>query len=87
MIVTIANVLVLLFLVYAGFGLVFAFPFVFRGVNRIDRVALGSTWGFRLIILPGVVVLWPLLLRRWVADDPPPRERNAHRDRAARGDS
>ena len=84
MIVNIADVLVLLLLAYVGFGVVFAFPFVFYGANRIDPVALGSSWGFRLIILPGVVALWPLLLRRWVAGDSLPRERNAHRNAARR---
>ena len=84
MIVNIADGLVLLLLAYLGFGLVFAVPFVFKGANRIDPVALAGTWGFRLIILPGVVALWPLLLRRWVADDPPPTERNAHRVAARR---
>jgi hypothetical protein len=84
-VVAIANGLVLLLLVYSGIGLVFALIFVFIGVNRIDPVALGSSWGFRLIIIPGVVAFWPALLRRWIADDPLPRERNAHRDAAARG--
>ena len=84
MIVIIANGLVLLLLAYVGFGLVFAVPFVFYGANRLDPVALGSTWGFRLIILPGVVALWPLLLRRWVAGDASPTERNPHRDAAGR---
>lgn len=69
--------------IYAAAGLLFAVPFVLRGVNRIDRVAAAGTWGFRLIIVPGVVALWPLLLRRWLSGSAPPRERNAHRDAAA----
>jgi len=65
-------------------GLAFAPPFVIRGVGRIDPAARGASWGFRLIVVPGVVALWPLLARRWLAGAPPPHERNAHRD-AARG--
>ena len=64
--------------VYAAAGLVFAIAFVLRGVERIDPAAKGASWGFRLIVLPGVVALWPLLLRRWISGAPP-AEKNAHR--------
>jgi hypothetical protein len=53
-------------MLYLGVGLVFSVAFVFAGVNRVDPVARQSSWGFRLMILPGSVALWPLLLRRWV---------------------
>lgn len=69
---------------YALAGVAFAIPFVLRGVGRIDPVAREGTWGFRLIIVPGVVALWPLLaFRWWRGDTQPPVECNAHR-RAAR---
>jgi hypothetical protein len=51
--------------IYAAAGLLFAVPFLWRGVARLDPVASGSPLGFRLIILPGVVALWPLLAWRW----------------------
>ncbi len=81
---TIAGWLMLALGVYAGLGLVFAVPFVLRGVGRIDPRARAGSRGFRLAILPGVVAFWPLLARRWAAGSPPPEERNPHRD-AARG--
>jgi hypothetical protein len=65
---------------YVALGLLFAIPFVLRGVAAIDPAARQATRGFRLVILPGVVALWPILLRRWIAGSPPPRERTAHRD-------
>ena len=68
---------------YLILGVLFAVPFVARGVNRIDPVAARGTWGFRVLIFPGTVALWPVLLRRWLAASPPPEEHNAHR-RAAR---
>lgn len=69
---------------YALAGLAFAIPFVSRGAGRIDPVAGEGTWGFRLIILPGVIALWPLLAARWWSGARhPPAECNAHR-RAAR---
>jgi hypothetical protein len=38
-----------------------------RGIYRLDKQARQSSLGFRLIILPGVVALWPLLLKRWIS--------------------
>ena len=52
--------------VYAAIGLIFAIAFAARGVDRIDPAAHGSTRGFRLVIIPGVAALWPLLLKRWI---------------------
>lgn len=82
-IVRAAEVVVLLGALYIACGLVFAPFFVWRGVGRIDPGAKAAGLGFRLIILPGVAVLWPVLLRRWLTGRPPPVERNAHRDAAA----
>ncbi len=65
---------------YAVLGVVFAIPFVLAGVGRIDPAARTGTRGFRLLILPGVAALWPLLLYRWAAGkSAPPVERTAHR--------
>lgn len=69
---------------YVAFGLVFAVAFVTAGVQRIDAEARGAGAGFRLLIFPGSVAFWPLLLRRWLRGMPPPIEKNAHR-RAAGG--
>jgi hypothetical protein len=82
--VTLADGLVWLLALYAGAGLLFALAFVTRGVEQIDPGAKGASWGFRLVVLPGVVALWPLLARRWWSGaTTPPVEANAHR-RAAR---
>jgi hypothetical protein len=52
--------------IYLLAGLIFAIPFVTFGVGRIDGGAKESRWGFRLIVIPGVIALWPLLLRSWL---------------------
>lgn len=36
--------------------------FVMRRVGKMDSAADHGTWGFRLLILPGMIVLWPLFL-------------------------
>lgn len=81
-----ASIIVTVVGLYLGAGLLFAIPFVLRGAGKIDPVARAGTWGFRVLILPGVVAFWPLLLRRWAggSTEPPP-ECNAHRRAAKEG--
>ena len=73
--------------IYLALGLVFAIAFALRGVDAIDPTARDSTRGFRLVIVPGAIALWPLLLRRWLVAGPRPTERNAHRDAAREDDA
>jgi hypothetical protein len=47
-------------------GVLFAIPFVAKGVSAIDEGARGTKLGFRIIILPGSIVFWPLLLSKWI---------------------
>jgi hypothetical protein len=61
-----AEAIVMVFVVYAAAGLVFAIPFVLRGVNSVDSAASTSGIAFRMIILPGVVALWPVMLKKWM---------------------
>ena len=61
-----AIIILLLAAAYLLMGLLFAIPFVIKGVTRIDEGARGSGWGFRLIIIPGTIVFWPFLLKKWM---------------------
>jgi hypothetical protein len=75
-----ARVLVAIAGIYLSLGALFAAPFVVRGVERIDPVAKSGTWGFRVLIVPGVMLLWPLLAQRWARGSAhPPQEVTAHR--------
>lgn len=51
---------------YGLAGFVFAIAFVLRGAARVDHAAESSPWSFRIVILPGAVALWPLLLVKWI---------------------
>ncbi len=55
-----------IFLGYLAVGLLCAVLFVLRGVTRMDPVTKGSSVWFRLLILPGSVLLWPVLLTKWL---------------------
>ncbi len=70
---------------YLAAGAVFAAAFVAFGAGRIDPAAKGAPLGFRLLVLPGAIALWPYLLARWASGaQAPPEESNAHRPGAAR---
>ncbi len=46
-------------------GAVFAVLFHGRGAAAIDPATHRTGWGFRLVITPGIIALWPLLALRW----------------------
>ena len=62
----IVSLLLVIVAVYLAAGVVFAIPFVLKGVAKIDESAHGAKWGFRVIIVPGTIIFWPFLLKRWV---------------------
>ncbi len=61
-------VAILLFIVglYVAVGLLVGIAFVLRGVNRVDPAAGDSPVVFRVVILPGCVGLWPVVLGMWI---------------------
>lgn len=81
----VAQIIVWIATAYLGFGLLFGVAFVIAGAGRLDPHAKAGTWGFKILILPGSVLLWPLLLPRWLAGGRQPAERNAHRVAAGEG--
>jgi len=51
---------------YAVAGLVVAGLFLVLGLDRLDPQARGAH-AFRPLLLPGLALLWPLVLVRWMA--------------------
>jgi len=77
---TIVTLLVWAAGVYLAAGFVTAVFALIRGLGRIDPDAEKATWGFRLIVLPGLVVLWPVLVRRFRSgEQDPPSEETPHK--------
>jgi hypothetical protein len=80
MLETFATAFIYFLALYAGFGLAFAVPFVWFGIQRVDSEAQGAGVGFRLLILPGVAAFWPMFIYRWRGGViEPPTEKNPHR--------
>jgi hypothetical protein len=63
----IINAILIAVGIYLLCGVLFAIPFVVKGVQIIDPDgAHEAKWGFRVIIIPGTIIFWPLLLKKWI---------------------
>lgn len=45
-------------------GLVFSMIFLVRWIDKVDDATAETSWAFKLIILPGCIVFWPIMLRK-----------------------
>jgi len=62
MITTLINLFVNLLAVYLLAGILFSVFFYLKGATRIDEGIKEAPWHFKLIIFPGVVMFWGVLL-------------------------
>ncbi len=53
--------------VYLVLGFCFGLFFIWRGVQQVDTDASNTSMWFRLLILPGMLVFWPLFMWKWYA--------------------
>jgi len=67
MIETVFAILLKVAAIYAGCGLLFAVLFLVLWCKSFDPSAASGTWGFRVLIFPGLVALWPLMLAKVLA--------------------
>mgnify|MGYP000633240578 CR=1 FL=1 len=51
-------------LLWATPGLIVAVAFLAIGIDRIDHAAVGA-YAFRPLLIPGIILLWPLVVWRW----------------------
>jgi len=51
--------------IYLAIGCFVAVPFLVFGIGRVDPAAKAAPFTFRVLVLPGVVAMWPFVLRRW----------------------
>lgn len=52
-------------LAYAAVGGIVALAFLLIGLDRVDPAAAGA-YAFRPLLVPGLVLLWPVVIIRWV---------------------
>ena len=67
-----ASIIVTALCGYFAAGLLLAIAFALGAARRIDPDAAHMTWGARLLIMPGVAGLWPLMLYKLLTQKRPP---------------
>ncbi|MEL6366518.1 MAG: hypothetical protein AAFR91_12630 [Pseudomonadota bacterium] len=69
-----AQTLVAIGSAYFGVGLLVALIYMFGGAGKIDPAARGRGMppSVRLLIAPGVIGLWPLMLYKFAVQKAPP---------------
>lgn len=60
-----AEIIVSIATIYGWAGLGVAAVFLLFGIDRIDPSAHGA-YAFRPLLIPGIVLLWPAVLLRWI---------------------
>ena len=76
----IAALLMSILGIYFAVGFLFVLIFLIAGgPKKIDPGAVNGTIGFRILIFPGCMLFWPLLLKRWAKSELLPTESCAHR--------
>lgn len=62
----IVEILVTIFYAYLLIGLLFGLWFMAKGVQKVDTGMKDIKWILRLMILPGTMALWPIMLRKYL---------------------
>ena len=62
---TVAAILFGVLTLYVALGVAAALAFVTVGVTRMQLAPV--TIGARILLVPGAIALWPLVLSRWLA--------------------
>jgi Na+/H+ antiporter NhaA len=61
---TLATFLVLLAGIYVLFGIGFCLVLFIKGLTRLDPNTQSTGLGFKLLIIPGTIIFWPVLWRK-----------------------
>lgn len=62
---TIVSILLMAAGVYLLIGIAFYFPFIKKGVHTFDDGVKDAPVFMKILIFPGTVALWPILLKKW----------------------
>lgn len=73
---------------YFVLGVIVAIGVLLFRLTRLDPSARQASPGFKALIFPGLVALWPLFAARWIRGaEHPPTEMNGHRRAATAGET
>jgi len=79
MLVLVVTIILMAFAAYLAAGVVFLIPFQIKGLQKIDEGVHGSSVGLSIIIIPGCIVFWPILLQKWITVEKQGNESNVKR--------
>ena len=60
-----ADIIVQSATLYGWIGAVVGLAFILWGIDRVDPSARGA-YAFRPVLLPGLILLWPFVVLRWL---------------------
>ena len=60
------RILVWLFYLYLILGLFFGCWFAFKGVDKLDAGMLNAKWNLRMLLVPGTMLLWVVVLKKYL---------------------
>lgn len=61
---SLAELIILFLQLWGAVGAVVCVLFLFIGIDRVDPAA-HDAYAFRPLLVPGILVIWPLVLWRW----------------------
>ncbi|MFG5382739.1 hypothetical protein [Yoonia sp. R2-816] len=59
-----AELILFIVKLWGAAGALVAIPFLIFGIDRLDEDARGA-YVFRPLLVPGILLIWPLILWRW----------------------
>ncbi|MEO6722863.1 MAG: hypothetical protein ABIN67_21025 [Ferruginibacter sp.] len=62
----IVSILLWIIFIYLCCGMVFAIVLLASGIGKIVEGAQDSSLGFKVLVIPGIIVFWPALLQKWI---------------------
>lgn len=62
--ITVINIFLITLSIYFGVGVIFGVYFLIKGAIKIDPLLGHSKWSVRLLLFPGTIAMWPILVSK-----------------------
>ncbi len=60
-----AAIILVILGIYLVIGIVFYVLFLSKLASELDQNTKGASIGFKLLIFPGIISLWPVVFSKW----------------------